>query len=229
MQEKGIAADRSARDESENTSEEGGVAEHLAGKYMTFKLDDEVYGIDILKVVQLIQLVEITRVPRTPDFIRGLINLRGRVIPVIDLRLKFGMSATKETEHTVIIVVQHRQGDDELVMGLMVDEVLEVQPIGVEDLTSMPNLGANALDTEFIKGLGKTERAVIFLLDMARVLTTEEKARMAKAEADAKTKPGADVKAKPKGKPKPERTAGTKSEASGAKEDEIDGKRGGNA
>jgi purine-binding chemotaxis protein CheW len=149
---------------------------HLEGKYMTFKLADEEYGLEILRVREIIGLMDITRVPRTPDFIRGVINLRGKVIPVVDLRLKFGMSPTEPTEQTVIIVVQCQAGDRSLTMGVLVDQVLEVLSIDGAQIEPPPSFGTAALDTEFILGVGKAEKRVVFLLDIGRVLSPEEAA-----------------------------------------------------
>jgi len=147
---------------------------HLGGKYMTFKLADEEYGLEILMVRDVIGLMEITRVPRTREFIRGVINLRGKVIPVVDVRLKFGMPETELTEQTVIIVVQFNVGDRALTMGILVDEVLEVLDIPNERIEAAPDFGVASLDTDFILGVGKVEERVIFLVDIGRVLTTGE-------------------------------------------------------
>ena len=120
------------------------VAQRLAGKYMTFKLAAEEYGLEILKVRDVIGLMEITRVPKTMEFIRGVINLRGKVIPVVDLRLKFGMEATALTEQTVIIVVQFASGEREMTMGILVDEVQEVLDIAAEGIEPPPDFGSAA-------------------------------------------------------------------------------------
>ena len=113
-------------DASESESRSNTIRSRVAGKYMTFKLADEEYGVEILKVRDINRLMQITRVPGTKTFIRGVINLRGKVIPVIDLRMKFGMGKIEETAWTVIIVVQYEFQGNELIMGLLVDEVLEV-------------------------------------------------------------------------------------------------------
>jgi len=146
----------------------------LAGKYMTFKLAREEYALEILKVRELIGLMDITRVPRTREFIRGVINLRGKVIPVVDLRLKFGMEKVEATDQTVIIVVQYSFKGQDLTMGILVDEVLEVLDISAGQIEPPPNFGTGSIDTEFILGVGKADRRVIFLLDIGKVLTTEE-------------------------------------------------------
>ncbi len=144
----------------------------LGGKYMTFKLASEEYGLEILKVRDVIGLMQITRVPRAREFIRGVINLRGKVIPVVDLRVKFGMKETELAEQTVIIVVQFSSGKRELTMGILVDEVLEVLDISGEQIEPPPDFGSGNLDTDFILGVGKSEKRVIFLLDIGRVLST---------------------------------------------------------
>jgi purine-binding chemotaxis protein CheW len=153
----------------------------LAGKYMTFQLAQEVYGLEILSVRELIGLMEITRIPRVPDFIRGVINLRGRIIPVIDLRLKFGMAATASTEQTVVIVVQCRVGSRTLTMGVLVDLVLEVLSIEAGQIEPPPDLGAAAIEGQFIRGVGKAGDRVVFLLDIARVLSGEDAAALSRA------------------------------------------------
>jgi purine-binding chemotaxis protein CheW len=142
----------------------------LGGKYMTFKLADEEYGLEILKVRDVIGLMEITRVPRTRDFVRGVINLRGKVIPVVDLRVKFGMPPSALGEQTVIIVVQFTWADAAVTMGILVDEVLEVLSISDDHIEPPPNFGGGGLDTEFILGVGKEGQRVIFLLDIGPVL-----------------------------------------------------------
>lgn len=159
----------------------------LAGKYMTFKLDSEEYGLEILKVRELIGLMDITRVPRTHDFIRGVINLRGKIIPVIDLRRKFDMAPMQSTDQTVIIVVQYAHRGKDLTMGILVDEVLEVLSIPPDNIEPPPDFGIGSVDTDFILGIGKAERRVIFLLDIGRVLTEDEKDRMVRQPRIAET------------------------------------------
>jgi purine-binding chemotaxis protein CheW len=162
-------------------SAEGQALAHLAGKYMTFKLAEENYGLEILKVREIIGLMEITRVPRTQEFVRGVINLRGKVIPVIDLRLKFGMPAVEATDQTVIIVVQCQVGDRQLTMGLLVDQVLEVLSIDAGNIEATPPLGDSTVDTSFILGVGKTGDRVVFLLDISEVLGADGAAALAMA------------------------------------------------
>ena len=156
------------------TGFQSNTAPQLAGKYMTFKLSSEEYGLEVLKVRDVIGLMDITRVPKTRDFIRGVINLRGRIIPVVDLRLKFGMKETQLSDQTVIIVVQFDTGERELTMGILVDEVLEVMDIAAEKIEPPPDFGVGGIDTEFILGTGKHGKRVIFLLDIGRVLKADE-------------------------------------------------------
>ena len=156
----------------------------LAGKYMTFKLSDEVYGLEILDVREIIGFMEITRLPRAPDFIRGVINLRGRVVPVVDLRLKFGMDPCQATDQTVIIVVQYQVLGQSFTMGVLVDEVLEVLSIQADQIEPPPSLGS-AADTDFILGVGKATERVIFLLDIGRVLSDADAREMVLAASQA--------------------------------------------
>ncbi len=160
------------RQESLNGVEE--AAHRLAGKYMTFKLANEEYGLEILRVREIIGLMDITRVPKTRDYVRGVINLRGKVVTVVDLRVKFAMERTESTDQTVIIVVQWSAGNTSTTMGILVDEVLEVMNIGPEQIEPPPDLRASKGDTDFILGIGKAEKRVICLLDIAKVLSTEE-------------------------------------------------------
>jgi purine-binding chemotaxis protein CheW len=146
----------------------------LAGKYITFQLAGEDYGLEILKVREIIGLLQITPIPRAPGFIRGVINLRGRVIPVVDLRAKFGMPPTAATEQTVVIVLQVAVDGRTLAMRVLVDCVLEVLNIEAATVEPPPDLGRALAGGDFILGVGKTTHRVIFLLDIARVLSGTE-------------------------------------------------------
>ena len=157
------------------------LGHRLAGKYMTFQLAREEYGLEILKVREIIGLMEITRVPRTREFVRGVINLRGKVIPVVDLRLKFGMERTEATDQTVIIVVQCAVDGRPLTMGLLVDQVLEVLSIDPGQIEPAPSLAHAQLDEEFILGVGKHEKRIVFLLDIARILSSDEAKELGRA------------------------------------------------
>ncbi len=147
--------------------------EDLAGKYLTFKLGDEGYGLEIIKVQEIIGMQEITKIPRTPPYVKGVINLRGKVIPVIDLRSKFDMEEQERTRKTCIIVVQVQQGGNSLIIGIVVDEVSEVLNISGSQIESPPSLSSR-VDTCFIMGMAKTEAAVQILLDIDRVVAEEE-------------------------------------------------------
>jgi purine-binding chemotaxis protein CheW len=145
-----------------------------AGKYMIFKLGDEEYGVEILKVRELIGLMDITRVPLARDYVRGVINLRGKVIPVVDLRLKFGMQKIETTDQTVIIVVQYTSAKRDMTTGILVDEVVEVLDIQGEQIEPPPNLGGSSDELDFILGFGKVERRVVFMIDIGRVLESDD-------------------------------------------------------
>lgn len=150
-----------------------------AGKYLTFGLAEEEYGLEILRVREIIGMMDITAVPRTPEFVKGVINLRGKVIPIVDLRLKFNMEEAEHTEETCIIVVNV----DEVDMGIIVDKVLEVLDINEEEIEDAPAFGSS-VDTDFIRGMGKAEGKVTILLDISKVLGSEDLAAV-QAVADA--------------------------------------------
>jgi purine-binding chemotaxis protein CheW len=151
------------------------------GKSLSFVLGREEYGVEILKVQEIIGLMEVTRVPRTPTYVRGVINLRGRVIPVVDLRTKFQMPTVEDTEKTCIIVVQVTQGDLTVTMGVIVDEVSEVLSFAQEQIEPSPNFGGGMDEAEYITGMGKLGKKVLILLDVDRVLKGEELAAVAQA------------------------------------------------
>ena len=139
------------------------------GKFLTFILGSEVYGIEILKVREIIKLMDITAVPRTPDYLKGVINLRGKVIPIVDLRSKFSMPEIEHTQETCIIVAEVNQTS----IGIIVDSVSEVSNINSEEIEEAPHLGQN-IDTDFILGLGKTKERIVILLDIELVLSSED-------------------------------------------------------
>ncbi len=144
----------------------------LAGKYLTVVLDNEAYGIAVLKVREIIRVQKITPVPQTPAFVKGVINLRGRVIPVVDLRVKFGLKADF-TERTCIVVVQVKLGTDQLVqMGLIVGTVEEVVTLTADAIEPTPDFGAR-LSTEYILGMAKVKGQVKTLLDIDRVVAAD--------------------------------------------------------
>ncbi|MBN1270076.1 MAG: purine-binding chemotaxis protein CheW [Kiritimatiellae bacterium] len=149
-----------------------------AGKYLTFQLGDESYGLEIMKAQEIIGMMHVTRVPRTPAFVRGVVNLRGKVIPVIDLRRKFGLEPKADTDRTCIIVSQIVREDHHVIMGLIVDEVSEVLDILAEQIDVSPDFGS-AVDTSFLLGMGKVGARVIMLLDVDKVFSVDDVASVA--------------------------------------------------
>jgi purine-binding chemotaxis protein CheW len=156
---------------SKTLIELGTKTEARAGKYLTFQLDGEVYGLEILKVQEIIGMMEVTHVPRMPAFVRGVINLRGKVIPVVDLRLKFGLDAREDTERTCIVVLQVARDGALVTMGTIVDEVSEVLDIATEQLEPAPSFGAG-IDADFILEMAKIGQKVVMLLDADKVLSS---------------------------------------------------------
>ncbi|MBW2662711.1 MAG: purine-binding chemotaxis protein CheW [Deltaproteobacteria bacterium] len=150
------------------------------GKYLTFSLAGEEYGIGILKIKEIIGMMPITTVPRTPEFLKGVINLRGKVIPVIDLRLRFGMKESDYTERTCIIVVELKNRVADILIGVVVDSVSEVLNIKDEDIEDTPTFGIS-LNTAYILGMAKMEGGVKILLDIDRVFSSEEIAALENA------------------------------------------------
>lgn len=153
-----------ARDESVHTRE---------GKYLTFSLAEEEYGIGILKVKEIIGMIAITSVPQTPAHVKGVINLRGKVIPVVDLRLKFGLPAMDYTERTCIIVIEISKDNGNILIGILVDSVSEVLNIKGSDIEDTPNFGAR-LNTDYILGMAKTGGKIKILLDIDRVMNADD-------------------------------------------------------
>ncbi len=146
----------------------------LGGKYLTFTLGNEDYGVGILKVREIIGMMEITAVPHTPPYVKGVINLRGRVIPVIELRSKFGLESREYDERTCIIVVEVQSATETVQVGMIVDSVSEVLTIPDEDIEPPPAFGTSGLDSANILGMGKVKGQVKILLDVDRVVSREE-------------------------------------------------------
>jgi purine-binding chemotaxis protein CheW len=152
----------------------------LAGKYLTVVLDNEAYGIAVLKVREIIRLQKITPVPQMPGFVKGVINLRGRVIPVIDLRVKFGLKA-EFAERTCIVVVQVAVSAEQTVqMGLIVDSVEEVVNLTAGEIEPTPEFGTR-IDTSYLLGMAKVKGQVKTLLDLDRVVAPETVRALAQA------------------------------------------------
>lgn len=168
------------------------------GKFLTFLMANEKYGLEILKVREIMGMMDVTSIPTTPAFIRGVINLRGKVIPVVDLRLKFGIEAKEDTQRTCIIVVHLTHTAQEMTMGIIVDEVSDVLDIDRNQIEPPPSFGAN-IRTDFILGMGKVDQKVMTMLDIDRVLTDQE---VALVESSAeKTGPKLDKNTKGKNHP----------------------------
>jgi purine-binding chemotaxis protein CheW len=150
------------------------------GKYLTFILAEEEYGISILKIKEIIGMMAVTTVPQTPEFVKGVINLRGKVIPVMDLRLRFGMEAIDYTDRTCIVVVEIEATVGTVQIGLVVDSVSEVLNIKSEDIEDAPAFGAK-LSTDYILGMAKIEGGVKILIDIDKVLSANEISLLGKA------------------------------------------------
>jgi purine-binding chemotaxis protein CheW len=142
-------------------------------QYLTFELDNEVFALDIGKVREVLDFTTLTRVPRTPEFMRGVINLRGSVVPVVDLRLKFGMSKTEKTVNTCVIIVEVTLDGETTILGALADSVQEVLDLGSDHIEPAPKIGTR-LNTEFIKGMGKRDNKFIIILDIDKVFSTSE-------------------------------------------------------
>jgi purine-binding chemotaxis protein CheW len=155
------------------SSTEVSAVQSKAGKYLTFALGQEEYGLEILKVREIFGYMEITAVPQTPAHVKGVINLRGQVIPVIDLRMKFGMEEVELTEETCIIVVEISTCDSQFETGIIVDHVSEVLDVDGADIDDAPQFGSS-VDTDFILGMGKIGESVKILLDIDKVLGGED-------------------------------------------------------
>jgi len=160
-------------EQSQKTGAVTGDLKHLAGKYLTFRLGNEDYGFQILKVQEIIGIMNVTRVPKMPEFVRGIINLRGKLIPVVDMRAKFTMSKQEDTLKTCIIVVEVNISAAKVTMGVIVDNVSEVLSITEQQIDPPPTFGTN-IETAFMLGMGKVGQKVVILLDIDRVLTGTE-------------------------------------------------------
>jgi purine-binding chemotaxis protein CheW len=153
-------------------------------QYLTFKLDDEVFALDITKVREVLDFTTVTKVPCTPEFMRGVINLRGSVVPVVDLRLKFGMTKTEKTVNTCVIIVEVAVDSETTVLGALADSVQEVMDLEPDHIEPAPKIGTR-LNTEFITGMGKRDSAFIIILDVDKIFSTEELALVQATQADA--------------------------------------------
>ena len=142
-------------------------------QYLTFKLEDEVFALDISKVREVLDFTVIAKVPETPDFMLGVINLRGSVAPVVDMRLKFGMSRTEKTVNTCIIIVEVEVDGETTILGALADSVQEVMDLDPDQIEPPPRIGTR-LKTKFIKGMGKRDNQFIIILDIDKVFSADE-------------------------------------------------------
>jgi len=146
-------------------------------QYLTFKLQDEIFALDISTVREVLDFTTITKVPKTPDFMRGVINLRGSVVPVIDLRLKFGMTVTEKTVNTCVIIVEVKVDGEKVILGVLADSVQEVMDLENDKIEPAPRIGTH-LKTDFIKGMGKHYDQFLMLLDIDKVFSSNEIAEL---------------------------------------------------
>jgi purine-binding chemotaxis protein CheW len=142
-------------------------------QYLTFKLGSEVFALDVATVREVLDFTTVTRIPRTPEFMRGVINLRGSVVPVVDLRLAFGMSGTEKTVSTCIIVVEVRLDGEVNIMGALADSVEEVIDLEPEQIQPAPRIGTS-IRTDFIRGMGKRDSQFIMILDIDQVFSADQ-------------------------------------------------------
>jgi purine-binding chemotaxis protein CheW len=146
-------------------------------QYLTYKLGDETFALDITKVREVLDFTTATKVPRTPEFMRGVINLRGSVVPVVDLRLKFGMTRTENSVNTCIIITEVTVDGDTTILGCLADSVQEVLDLDEEHIAPAPRIGTK-LRTEFIRGMGKRDDRFIIILDIDKVFSSDELATL---------------------------------------------------
>jgi purine-binding chemotaxis protein CheW len=158
--------------DAEVTGQAVAATADLVGKYLTFALGDEEYGVPVLKVREIIKMMDITSVPQVPRHVKGVINLRGKVIPVVDLRLKFSFADSGYTERTCIIVVEVALSASKVMMGIVVDAVSEVLTIAADEIEQTPEFGER-VTTDYMKGVAKVKGKVKILLDLDRVLGTD--------------------------------------------------------
>jgi purine-binding chemotaxis protein CheW len=152
--------------------------------YLTFTLDEELFAVDVAKVREVLDYTVITKIPRTPEYMRGVINLRGSVVPVIDLRLKFGMSKTENKTDTCVIVLEIEMEEETVVLGALADSVQEVFELEPEQIDPAPRFGTK-FKSDFLKGMGKKDEKFIMILEIDKVFTSEELLVMQESEQNA--------------------------------------------
>ncbi|NCC24960.1 MAG: chemotaxis protein CheW [Deltaproteobacteria bacterium] len=161
-------------------------SEHTTNQYLTFALDKEIYALATDTVKEVLQMTTITRIPRTPEFMRGVMNLRGHAVPVVDLRLKFGMKTIEDTVNTCIIIVDVMYDDEATQMGAVVDSVREVFEMDAAQIEAPPKMGTT-IDSSFIRGMGRQEDDFIIILDIDKIFSLEELAAVVGQAGGAET------------------------------------------
>ncbi len=144
-----------------------------SSQYLTFKLDQELYAVEISKVREVLELTAVTKVPRTPDFMRGVINLRGNVVPVVDMRLKLGLTQTEKTVNTCVVITEIDVEGEKTVLGALADSVQEVIELDAAQIVPPPRMGGH-IDTDLIRGVGKRDDHFILIIDISRAFSAEE-------------------------------------------------------
>lgn len=150
-----------------------GAGEESGSQYLTFSLAEEEYGVDILRVQEIKGWTPVTRIPNTPDYMRGVLNMRGTIVPIIDLRMRFNLDEAQYTPTTVVIVLSVMAGDRKRILGVVVDGVSDVVSVSADDIKATPDFGT-AVNTEFIQGLATTNEKMVMLLDIDQLLSIEE-------------------------------------------------------
>ena len=153
-----------------------------SSQYLTFKLDEELYAVDIAKVREVLEFTTVTKVPRTPDFMRGVINLRGNVVPVVDMRLKLGLTQTEKTVNTCVVIAEVDVDGEKTVLGALTDSVQEVIELDASQIVPPPRMGTR-IDTGVIRGMGKRDDQFLIILDIDRVFTVADMRAVSKETA----------------------------------------------
>lgn len=160
-------------------------------QYLSFMLDKEVFALDITKVREVLDYTSVTKIPQTPEFMRGVINLRGGVVPVIDMRLKFGLPETETTVNTCIIIAEVQINNESVILGALADSVQEVFDLLHDDIEPAPKIGTQ-INTDFLTGMGKKEDEFVLLLDIDRIFSADEIELVQKA-SDARHLAGTEI------------------------------------
>jgi purine-binding chemotaxis protein CheW len=149
------------------------MSENNLNQYLTFTVSDELYALNVSNIREVLEFQTVTKVPRMPDFMKGVINLRGSVVPVLDLKMKFGLGDTAKTIDTSVIVTEMVMEEETVVIGLLTDAVNEVLELNEEEIEPTPYMGTK-VQSEFIKGMGKKGEEFIIVLDINRILSAQE-------------------------------------------------------